>query len=141
MVRLTDRAQEYYTTLYGGPDDDPIAIGAFAPPVGGFLVGYLDDRPVAMGGWTFSARYGEQAAQLRRMFVTADARRHGFAGEILSALERDAIAHGARSIILATGRPQIEAIAFYRSRGYTDVPDFGYYAGSPQIVCLGKSVA
>ena len=41
-------------------------------------------------------------------------------------------------IILATGQPQVEAIGFYRSHGYVDLTPFGFYAGSDQVVCLGK---
>ena len=44
------------------------------------------------------------------------------------------------SMVLATGQPQQAALAFYRRHGYTDVPAFGYYAGSDQVVCLGKTL-
>jgi hypothetical protein len=41
-------------------------------------------------------------------------------------------------VILETGSPQPEAIALYRSAGYTEIPAFGCYAGSPHSMHLGK---
>ena len=138
---LTERAQAYYVELYGGPDSDPMTATEFAAPRGGFVVGYLDQAPVAMGGWTLAEdrdRVGGRVAKIRRMFVDAAARRLGLAGAVLHQLEADAARAGVTSMILATGRPQQAAIAFYRRHGYRDIPAFGYYAGTDEVVCLGK---
>jgi GNAT superfamily N-acetyltransferase len=163
---LTERAQAYYVSIYGGRDDDPLIAGALAPPGGGFVVGYLDGAPVAMGGWLLTdselgdrelgdrelgdrelgdrelgdRELGDRVAQIRRMFVDQAVRRRGLARAVLQHLESDAVRHGATMIILATGRPQVEAIAFYRRHGYTDVPPFGFYAGADQVLCLGKDL-
>ena len=138
---LTERAQAYYIDLYGGRDDDPLTAAEFAAPRGGFVVGYLEGAPVAMGGWTLTAGDpGHQVAKIRRMYVDAAVRRQGLARAVLTHLETEAARHGVTMIILATGRPQVEAIGFYRSRGYTNVTPFGYYAGSDQVVCLGKEL-
>ena len=136
---LTERAQAYYVEVYGGRDDDPLTAAEFAEPQGGFVVGYLDGAAVAMGGWTFTADdRGDRVAKIRRMYVDAAVRRHGLARKVLGHLETEAARHGATMIILATGQPQVEAIGFYRSHGYLDVTPFGFYAGSDQVVCLGK---
>ena len=74
------------------------------------------------------------------MYVDAAVRRQGLARAVLAHLETEAARHGVTMIILATGQPQVEAIGFYRSHGYTDVAPFGYYAGSDQVVCLGKEL-
>ena len=138
---LTERAQAYYVDLYGGRDDDPLVATEFAAPCGGFVVGYLDGAPVAMGGWTLTVGDpGHRVAKIRRMYVDAAVRRQGLARTVLTRLETEAARHGVTMIILATGRPQVEAIAFYRRHGYTDVPPFGYYSGSDQVVCLGKEL-
>lgn len=136
---LTERAQDYYVQIYGGRDEDPLGAANLAPPLGGFVVGYLDGLPVAMGGWHLTDDPGEVGvAHLRRMFVEARLRRRGLAAAVLAHLEHDAAHHGATMIILATGRPQQEAIAFYRRHGYTDIPPFGFYADGDLVVCLGK---
>jgi ribosomal protein S18 acetylase RimI-like enzyme len=134
-VALTEQAQRYYVEVYGGPDDDPLTAESFAPPRGGFLLGYVGTAPVAMGGWFFGA---EGRAYLRRMFVAPTHRRLGYGRRLLAALEADATAAGATELVLATGRPQAEAIALYRAAGYADVRPFGHYAGSDQAVHLGK---
>ena len=138
---LTEQAQAYYLEIYGGRDDDPLAASEFAPPHGGFVVGYLDGVPAAMGGWLFTPEVGrDRVAQIRRMFVAASARRQGLARAVLEHLEADAAEHGATTMILATGRPQIEAIALYRKHGYADITPFGYYAAADLVVCLGKEL-
>ncbi|HEY5787547.1 MAG TPA: GNAT family N-acetyltransferase [Microlunatus sp.] len=138
---LTERAQAYYVELYGGRDDDPLTAAEFAPPHGGFVVGYLDGAPVAMGGWTHAASDpGDRVAKIRRMYVDAAARRQGLAATVLVHLETAAARHDVTMIILATGAPQLAAIGFYRSHGYTDIAPFGFYADADQVVCLGKAL-
>ncbi|MFT4163704.1 MAG: GNAT family N-acetyltransferase [Microlunatus sp.] len=138
---LTEQAQAYYVEIYGGRDDDPLAAAEFAPPHGGFVVGYLDGVPVAMGGWLFTPEFGrDRVAQIRRMFVAGSARRRGLAAAVLEHLEADAAEHGATTMILATGQPQVEAITLYRKHGYADIAPFGYYASADLVVCLGKEL-
>lgn len=141
-IELTERAQDYYVEIYGGRDEDPLTATELSSPQGGFVVGYLDDRPVAMGGWLFTdSPLGDRVAQIRRMFVDARLRRHGYAAAVLQHLEADAAGHGATMLILATGAPQQAAVAFYRAHGYADIAPFGYYADGDLVVCLGKDVA
>lgn len=138
---LTERAQAYYVEIYGGPDDDPLTAAQLRPPTGGFVVAYADRRPAGMGGWTRTDEApGEAVAQIRRMFVDHGVRRRGIARAVLAHLEDDARRHGSTAMVLATGRPQTAAIAFYRSSGYHDVAPFGFYAATDLVVCLGKEL-
>ena len=139
---LTEQAQAYYVATYGGRDEDPLTAAELSSPHGGFVIGYLDGAPAAMGGWLFTDELGRaQVAQIRRMFVAVSARRRGLAQAVLAHLEADAAGHGARTMILATGQPQVEAIALYRKHGYADIAPFGYYASGDLVVCLGKELA
>ena len=142
---LTEQVQEYYVTVYGGPDTTPFTAEEFAPPRGGFLVGYLDGRPVAMGGWRFApypAPAGaRRAAEIKRMYVAAAARGHGFARALLVALEDEARAAGADWMVLETGRPQVAAVRLYRGSGYADIAPYGFYADQPSVISLGKRLA
>jgi GNAT superfamily N-acetyltransferase len=136
---LTEEVQRYYEEVYGGRDDDPIAPEEFLAPEGGFLLGYDGDDPVAMGGWSFLS--GSRATvKIRRMYVRAEVRRHGYAGQLLDRLEADARAAGASRVVLTTGEPQVAAVRFYRARGYTDVEPFGFYVDEPRSVHLGKAL-
>jgi GNAT superfamily N-acetyltransferase len=139
---LTAEVQAFYVRLYGGPDGSPFDAEEFAPPNGAFLVGYLDDTPVAMGGWRFSHEgvppEALRPAELKRMYVRDTFRGRGLARRLLAALERDAADAGADWLILQTAVPQIAAVKLYRSSGYTAIPSFGYYAGARGVVNLGK---
>ena len=137
-------AQQFYTEIYGSPDTAPVDDTEFAAPLGQFLVGYLEEEPVTMGGWRFSdvqLAGATRPAELKRMFVRADVRRLGLAIRTLQALEDSAAPPGADWLILEAGLPQVAALAFYRAAGYVDIPKFGYYAGYPNSVSLGKSLA
>lgn len=143
-VVLTARVQAFYVDLYGSPDDTPFTVTEFTAPRGAFFVGYLGERPVAMGGWRFSdagvPAAAARPAELKRMYVAADRRGQGLATQVLQALEADARSAGADWMILQTGRPQVAAVAFYRALGYSDIESFGHYAGAPEVVNLGRSL-
>ncbi len=135
-VELIEEVQQEYVLRYGGPDRTPVDPAEFEPPHGLFLVGFAGPSGVgvACGGW----RSHGGDAELKRMYVRRDARRGGLARELLAELERTALAAGHRRMILETGSKQPEAVAFYRSAGYADIPAFGYYAQAPLAIHLAK---
>ena len=142
VVALTEEVQAYYRAIYGGPDDSPLTDAELTPPAGLFLLARLDGEPVGMAGWRriepVDALGGERPAEVRRMYTRASARHRGVARALLGELERTAASHGADVMVLSTGGIQADAVAFYRARGYTDVPPFGHWAASPGIVCLAR---
>lgn len=133
-ARLIAEVQREYVTRYGGEDDSPVDPDEFAAPKGVFLVGYLDGVAVACGGW----RSHGSDAEIKRMYVAAAMRGKGLARAMLAELERTALAAGHRRMILETGKRQPEAVALYRSTGYSDIPAFGHYANAPLSIHLGK---
>jgi GNAT superfamily N-acetyltransferase len=142
VATLEQAAQQFYVQIYGSPDETPFTTVDFTPPHGAFLVGYLDDQAVAMGGWRFRTpgvpRVARRPAEIRRMFVRERARGRGFARLVLAALETSAGAAGADWMLLETGQPQVAAVGLYRSSGYVDVERFGYYADSDMALNLGR---
>lgn len=135
--KLIEEVQAEYVIRYGGPDDTSVDPAEFAPPLGLFLIGYVDGVPVATGGWR---AHEDGTAQIKRMYVVPTGRGKGFARQMLSELELTAKRAGHHRIILETGSRQPEAVALYRSSGYTDVPAFGYYAEYPNSIHLGKTL-
>jgi len=135
-VALIAEVQQEYVVRYGDEDQTPVDPAQFAPPHGLFLVCYLDDDPVACGGW----RVHGGDVELKRMYVAPRARGKGLARAVLAELERTALDAGYRRLILETGTRQPEAIALYRSAGYVEVPSFGYYAEEEESVHLGKNL-
>jgi GNAT superfamily N-acetyltransferase len=142
VAALEQAAQQFYVQIYGSPDETPFTTSDFTTPRGAFLVGYLDEEAVAMGGWRFRApgvpRVARRPAEIRRMFVRERVRGRGFARLVLAALEASAAAAGADWMLLETGQPQIAAVALYRSSGYVDVERFGHYAESEMALNLGR---
>jgi GNAT superfamily N-acetyltransferase len=138
-VALIARVQQEYVVRYGEEDQTPVDPAEFAPPAGLFLVAYLDGAPAACGGWRVHGADASEA-ELKRMYVSPAARGRGLARAVLAELERTALAAGLTRMVLETGSRQPEAIALYLSAGYAEVPSFGYYAGAPDAVHLGKTI-
>jgi GNAT superfamily N-acetyltransferase len=136
-IVMIGEVQQEYVIRYGGPDETAVAPAQFAPPLGLFLVGYLDGVPVTCGGWRV---HDAGTAELKRMYVAPSVRGRGFARRMLAELERTAGAAGHRTLILETGGQQPEAISLYRSCGYAEVPRFGHYATAPSALHLGKKL-
>jgi hypothetical protein len=62
MRRLIAALQQEYVRRYGGDDATAIDVSEFVAPRGTFIVGYLDGRAMACGGW----RAHEPGAGVRR---------------------------------------------------------------------------
>jgi ribosomal protein S18 acetylase RimI-like enzyme len=141
-AELTVEVQGEYLTRYGGPDQSPVDPATFLPPDGAFFVGYLDGRPVAMGGWRIrsdvEALDGTRLAELKRMYVRSENRRRGLARQVLAHLELTAKVAGVDVMILETGNEQPEAVGLYIREGYGSIAPFGHYADSPKSLSFGK---
>lgn len=141
-MRLVGEVQAEYVELYGSPDETPLDGGVFDPPAGAFFLGYVDGEPIAMGGWRLRSDVlplgGTRAAEVKRMYVAAAARRRGHARVLLGHLEATARAAGADVMVLETGTPQPAAIRLYVESGYQLVESFGFYSWSPLSRCFGK---
>jgi GNAT superfamily N-acetyltransferase len=130
---LIDAVQAEYVVRYGGPDDTPVDPGEFAPPHGLFVIGYLADEPVAMGGLR---RHGGPAeslveVEIKRMYVVPTARGRGLSRLMLAHLEQRARELGAIRVVLETGLKQPEAMSLYETSGYARIDGFGHYADAP----------
>jgi GNAT superfamily N-acetyltransferase len=134
---LNDRVQLEYVERYGGPDSTPVDATEFAPPTGGFLVGYLGGIPVAMGG---VRRHEPGVVEIKRMYVVPEVRGQGLARAMLASLEALARQLGAHRVVLETGSKQPEAVRLYETSGYEQIDGFGHYADAPLSLSYGKSL-
>ncbi len=119
---------QYYAELqrrFDGGFDPARALPAegeeMVPPCGAFVVGWIDDQPVACGGVKTLA---PGTGYIKRMWVSGAERGLGLGRRILGALEAEARALGFTRVCLETNRALTEAIALYRSCGYREVPRF-----------------
>jgi GNAT superfamily N-acetyltransferase len=127
---LIEELQAEYVLRYGGPDATPVEPDEFAPPAGGFFVGYLDDAAIGCGGFR---RLEPGVAEIKRMYVRAAWRRRGLARELLVGLEQAIGSAGYTEIHLMTGEAQPEAIALYESSSYEPASEsYGVYACTPR---------
>jgi len=91
---------------------------AFDGPGSAWLVVYDGEQPVACGGLR---PLEPGTGEIKRMFVSATARRRGHARRLLGELETIARDAGNRRIRLLTTELLPEAIALYRSSGYHEI--------------------
>src|SRR5438270_3785393 len=115
--------------LYPGITDDNPGPSAtpdeLSPPGGAFLVAYVEGDPVGCGGIKV---LDDEAAELKRLYVTPAARKHGVARVLVNALEDAARQAGYRVVRLDTGNKQPAALQLFRSTGYQEIAD---YNGNP----------
>jgi GNAT superfamily N-acetyltransferase len=145
-VELIAQVQRVYVERYGDEDATPVEPGEFAPPHGGFLVGYRDSEPVVCGGWRAHEAadgpgFADGDAEVKRMYVVPSARGAGHARALLAVLESAARAAGRRRMVLETGTLQPEAIALYTSSGYERIDNFGTYRCEPSCRCYGRKLS
>ena len=95
--------------------------------LGGLEVGGVDDE-------------GRPAAELKRMYVTPEARGTGAADAVLDALLVEAARRDVEVVRLETGVHQHAALRLYRRHGFVEVDRFGAYVGSATSVCLALAL-
>jgi len=95
--------------------------GELTPPAGLLLVATLHGEPVGCGALKF---HRGAPAEVKRMWVTPAARGLGLGRRLLTELEAQAAARGARTLRLETNRALGEAIGLYRAAGYREVAAF-----------------
>ncbi len=131
---LIERLDQELRANYPAEHMHGIAATGFEAAGGVFVVGYAGGQPVVCG----AIRPYQDAAEIKRMFVTPEYRGQRLGHAMLSFLEQEATRRGFARAVLETGTKQTEAIALYTSAGWTRIPAFGEYAGSPVSVCFEK---
>jgi GNAT superfamily N-acetyltransferase len=98
------------------PTEDIFATASdFDGPGAAWIVLYEDGEPVGCGGLRALEPH---TGEIKRMFVTAGARRRGHGRRLLGELEAIAAAAGQRRIRLYTTTVLVEARALYETAGY-----------------------
>ena len=101
------------------------------------IIVYLDEKPVGCGCFK---RYNENSAELKRMFVSPEARGLGLAQLVIKELEMKAKEHGFETFILETLYKQTEAISLYQKVGFEIVENYEPYVGMTNSICMSKSI-
>ncbi len=123
--RLLARYYEELATRFpGGFDLDHAAAGPEAelrPPTGCFLIARIDGCSVGCGA---VRKLDGNTAEVKRMWVDPSVRGRGIGRMLLAGLEASAERLGCRLVRLDTSSHLPEALALYRSSGYTEIPSY-----------------
>jgi GNAT superfamily N-acetyltransferase len=95
--------------------------GDLTPPAGVLIIARLDGRPIGCGALKVKDR---GIGEIKRMWVSPDARGLGLGRRILEMLEALAKDFGLTTLRLETNRTLEEAQALYRTCGYLEVEPF-----------------
>jgi len=98
---------------------------------------YLDEIPVASGCFK---KYNKNTVELKRMFVSPEARGLGLAQLVIKELEKEANNQGFQTMILETLFKQIEAISLYKKAGFEIVENYEPYVGLSNSICMSRSI-
>ena len=124
--------QAYFDELadrFDGGFDPATTIAAddheLTAPEGLFLLATVYGEPAGCGAVKF---HRDAPAEIKRMWVAPAMRGTGLGRRLLTQLEENAAANGARTVRLETNRALREAISMYRTAGYQEV---GAFNGEP----------
>lgn len=101
-----------------------------------FCVAYNEElMAVGCGGLR---QLSEERVEIKRMYVTKDARGSGAATAVLLFLERFAKQRGFRSVVLETGDRLLDATRFYERNGYLKIDNYGYKNAEATSIFMEK---
>jgi len=132
IAELLRAGEQFAEALYPAEENFILPLEALEKPGVTVFVARTDGRALGMAALVEHDGY----AELKRMFVSEDARGQGLAGALLDALDAHARSAGVRIIRLETGDRSDAALALYERRGYRRIPAFGEYVGSASSVCM-----
>jgi ribosomal protein S18 acetylase RimI-like enzyme len=137
VAGMLRHSEEYVHELYPPESVHMLPVGELGSPSVRFLVARATEsgNPLGCGAVVL---HSDGSGEVKRMYVDACARRQGVGAGVLTALERVARAEGIRTMRLETGTAQPEAIALYRTFGYTERGPFGSYEEDPLSIYMEK---
>lgn len=94
---------------------------SYRPPQGCFLIAWSDDLPV---GCVSLRPLDSTTAEIKRLWVHHSTRGQGLARRLMAAIEDEARALGHQLLKLDTNSVLTEAIALYRTSGWTDIAPY-----------------
>jgi putative acetyltransferase len=137
VERLLEALDAYQSALYPPESNHLLDVEALTAPSIRFFVARRDGRALGCGALRIDAAgYGE----LKRMFVSPEARGLKLGRRILDRIEAEARREGLRCMRLETGIRQPEALGLYRAAGYAERGAFGEYSADPLSVFMEKSL-
>jgi GNAT superfamily N-acetyltransferase len=101
------------------------------------IVAYIEKKAVGCGA---IREYDCDTVEIKRMFVSENARKKGIGTGILTALEVWANELGFKRCILETGNSLPEAVKLYKKNNYIQIPNYGQYTVMEKSICFAKDL-
>lgn len=133
---LLAASNAYMASLYPAESNHMVDLQALSRPEVDFIVARADGRAVGCGAIVKSTAGGW--AEIKRMFVSPEARGQQIGRQLLRRLEQLAQQGGLTALRLETGIKQPEALSLYRSAGFLEIGPFGDYGPDPLSVFMEK---
>lgn len=135
VVRLIEALDAYQSGLYPPESNHFLDVDGLAGPSVRFFVARRDGQALGCAGLRIDpAGWGE----LKRMFVSPEARGLKLGRRLLDRIEEEARREGLGCVRLETGIHQPEALGLYRSASYVEREAFGDYDSDPLSVFMEK---
>jgi len=137
VLGLIEALDVYQRGLYPPESNHFLDVETLAAPGVRFFVARRDGQALGCGALRIDpSGYGE----LKRMFVSPEARELKLGRRLLDRIEEEARREGLGHLRLETGIHQPEALGLYRSAGYVERDAFGAYSPDPLSVFMEKSL-
>jgi len=101
------------------------------------VIAYMNEKAVGCGA---IRQFDQNTVEIKRMFVSEDARNKGIGAKILAALEEWAKELGFDKSILETAETLPEAIGLYKRSQYIKIPNYGQYESMEKSICFSKKL-
>jgi putative acetyltransferase len=137
VAALLALADERSASLYPAESRHGLPLAALLAQGVRFFVARIAGRIVGFGGYVGPP---DGDAEMKRVFVAAEARGQGIGGAVVEAVEACAAAEGMLRMYLETGVKSDEAIRLYRRLGYVECGPFAHYRPDPLSVFMVKSL-
>jgi putative acetyltransferase len=135
VIALLEQSDDYLMALYPPESNHLMDVASLESPDIAFFVARSNGNAI---GCCAMVPAGDGTAEIKRMFVAAQARGLRLGRQLLEQLERHARACGLQALRLETGIHQPEALGLYRSSGYREIGPFGSYLPDPLSLFMEK---
>ena len=130
--------EQYYNRLVGGEEKRRQFIPYYASSaVDVVLLVFYGNGAVGCSGLK---KYSDTDAEIKRVWVEPEYRRHHIAAQMMTALEGNAKTMGYKRTILQTREIQSDAVKLYTGRGYHQIDNYPPYDRLDGAICFAKEL-
>jgi putative acetyltransferase len=145
-VRLTSLHDEHIIDLSSRQRDEILqtdpSLGAFTAEIPVMMVLTREGKAIACGGLRLVDEEENSVAEIKRVYVTPEARGQakGVSDLLLKHLEQHASKLGWTTLRLQTRKDMVAANRFYERHGYSLIPNYGEYVDCTYTVSYEKVI-